>query len=110
MDDAQIVQRIREAMDGYFEVDFTHCDRHVYDEGFLYEQAYDVVRSGVVLEMYPDRERWLFFGRVPGLRHERRFHGTALHVLVQWDADAEVFVVTMYRPRLDEWITETKRR
>jgi hypothetical protein len=81
----------------------------MFNEGFTLEQAIHVVVSGTVIEADVRRNRWLFCGTVPGIRPESRFRGRWLHVSVERDDDADVTIVTMYRPLVRRWRTERDR-
>lgn len=109
MDDAQIVAEIRAAVEvGNFEYNQEHCDRHMGNERFDLEDAMRVVVSGDVIERAPERDRWLFCGKVSSLAQDARFLGQWLHVSAEY---GEVIALpTMYRPAMVEWRTERVRR
>lgn len=109
MDDAEIVAEIREAVEiGNFEYDQGHCDRHMGDKGFDLEDAMRVVTFGRVIEPTPERNRWLFCGKISSLDRDVRFLGQWLHVFTEY-GDV-ISLPTMYRPLVTEWRTERVRR
>jgi hypothetical protein len=111
MDDAAIVAEIRERVtSGQYEVDFEHVDFHVAMEGFALRDVEQAVDVGQVIEVAPDRDRWLFCARIRSLRQDARFLGQWLHVSIERTEDAEVVVVTAYRPDRGRWLTERRRR
>lgn len=106
-----VVADIRERVtSGQYEIDFEHVDYHVASEGFTLDDVESAVGTGEVIEAAPERDRWLFCGAVPSLRHDARFLNRWLHVSVERDADAEVTVVTAYRPDRRQWRTARRRR
>lgn len=110
MDDADIIANIRMAVEvGDFEYDRAHCDCHMGREGFTLDEAVRAVVSGDVIESSPERSRWLFCDTVRTLRADSLYRGRWLHVSVGHD-EADVFIVTMYRPLVSEWRTERDRR
>jgi hypothetical protein len=109
MDDARIVAGIREAVEvGNFEYDQEHCDRHMGIEGFDLEDAVRVVVSGDVIDPTPERDRWLFCGKVSSLAQDARFLGQWVHVSAEYGE--VISLPTMYRPLVTEWRTERVRR
>lgn len=111
MNDDGLIVEIRQRVEVYdFAYDQEHCDRHTIDEGFEVDDAVAVVVSGEVIEATPERNRWLFCGAVPQLRHHPRFRGRWLHVSVEYEERTGVAVVTMYRPTIMAWRSERLRR
>lgn len=77
MDDARIVVEIREAVEvGNFEYDQEYCDRQMGHEGFDLEDAMHIVVSGDVIHSAPERDRWLFCGKVSSLVQDTRLSRT----------------------------------
>jgi len=80
--------------------------QHAVKEGFTEEAMLQVVLQGVVIEMYPERNRCLFYANIviEGLR-------MPLHVVCEHlHADEPVDFVTAYIPSEEEWETPTRRR
>jgi hypothetical protein len=111
MNDDEVIAYIRECLEnGNYEWDSQHLDRHMFNEGFDFSDITRAVTEGKIFDPNSDSRRWRFCGIVPRLRHDPRFLGRWLHVSVEYEEGAEVAVVTAYRPRVDEWETETRRR
>jgi len=111
MDDEEVIVEIRERVtNGQYEVDFEHIDYHVGTEGFTLDDVEYVVGAGAIIKAARERNRWLFCGKVSGFRQNARFLGQWLHVSVEREGDAEVTVVTAYRPDTARWRTERRRR
>jgi hypothetical protein len=110
MDDVASIAEIRLCVEvGDFRMDQEHCDYHIFNEGFMLQQAIHVVVSGEIVEADMERNRWLFCGTVRGMRQDARFRGRWLHVSVERDDAARVAIVTMYRPLVRLWRTERDR-
>lgn len=110
MDDTAAIAEIRLCVEvGNFAMDEEHCDEHMFNEGFVIQQAIQVVVSGDVIEADARRNRWLFCGTVRGMRQETRFRGRWLHVSVEREDATSVAIVTMYRPLVRLWRTERDR-
>ncbi|HEY8291161.1 MAG TPA: DUF4258 domain-containing protein [Thermomicrobiales bacterium] len=110
MDDVAAIAAIRLCIEvGDFQMDEEHCDEHMFNEGFAFRQAVQVVLSGAVIEADATRNRWLFCGTVGGMRLETRFRSRWLHVCVERDDATGVAIVTMYRPLVRLWRTERDR-
>ncbi|MDQ2788052.1 MAG: DUF4258 domain-containing protein [Chloroflexota bacterium] len=90
-------------------MDEEHCDEHMFNEGFVIQQAVQVVVTGDVIEADARRNRWLFCGMVRSMRQGILFRGRWLHVCVERDDDTRVAIVTMYRPLARLWRTERDR-
>jgi len=79
-------------------------------EGFTVGQGIDALMRGEVLADYSERNRLLFCGEERGLKLDKRFCTTYIHIVVEIDRNADIVVVTMYRPSVVEWKTAWKRR
>lgn len=111
MDDATAIAEIRLCIEvGDFRMDEEHCDEHMFNEGFVFRQAIQIVLTGDVIEADAVRNRWLFCGTVRGIRLDTRFRGRWLHVCVEREDATGVAIVTMYRPLVRLWRTERDRR
>lgn len=111
MADDEIIADIGERVtSGRYEIDFEHVDYHVATEGFTLDDVESAVGTGEVIETAPERDRWLFCGTVLSLRQDARFLNRWLHVSVERDTDADVTVVTAYRPNRRQWRTARRRR
>lgn len=111
MADDEAVADIRgRVTSGQYEIDFEHVDYHIASEGFTLDDVESAVRTGEVIETAPERDRWLFCGTVLTLRKDARFLNRWLHVIIERDADADVTVVTAYRPDRRQWRTAQRRR
>ncbi len=109
--DEAVIAEIRERVGiGDFELDRAHCDYHMGHEGFSLRDAVDAVAMGDMIDPTPDRNRWLFCGKVISLVDNPRYRGRWLHVSVEYDDDTAITLVTMYRPLTTEWRTERARR
>jgi Domain of unknown function (DUF4258) len=82
-----------------------HAVKRMFERSLSREDVTEVLRSGVVIETYPDR--WplparLVFGKA---------HGRPLHVVAaDNDARNETIVVTVYDPERDIWDADLMRR
>jgi hypothetical protein len=83
---------------------------HTINEGFTVRQGIGALLNGEVIEEYSERDRLLFCGPGSGLRQDSRFCTTYIHIVVEIDEDAQVVIVTMYRPKVEEWRTPWKRK
>ncbi len=111
MGDDNLVADIRERVtSGQYEIDFEHVDYHIALEGFALDDVEYAVGMGEVIETAPERSRWLFCATVPSLWQDVRFLSRWLHVSVEYDARADVTVVTAYRPDRRQWRTAQRRR
>ncbi len=111
MDDDAIIAYIRECLvNGDYDWDTEHLDQHMIAEGFDVDDIAHAVIEGTPFETAADRSRWLFCGNVPLLRDYPRFRGRWLHADVQYEEGARVNLVTAYRPLVEKWETETRRR
>jgi hypothetical protein len=111
MDSEIAVQYVQACIrEGRFVVSNHARDKHPTREGFTVGQGIDALMRGEVLRDYSERNRLLFCGEGKGLRQDKRFCTTYIHVVVEVDTDADIVVVTMYRPSVDEWRTAWKRR
>ncbi|MGI8688117.1 MAG: hypothetical protein ACR2M3_06015 [Thermomicrobiales bacterium] len=111
MNDDAIIAYIRECLEnGNYDWDSAHLDQHMIAEGFDEDDIAQAVIEGKPFEIAADRSRWLFCGTVPFLREYQQFRDRSLHVDVQYEEGARVNLVTAYRPLVEKWETETRRR
>ncbi len=102
-DEATIIREIRERVEvGDWSVLEEHFDPHRVTDGFNLDDVVNVILSGMLIEERPVDDRYLFFGRLSGLKGHPDYRGNALHVAVEWEPDTEVIVVTAYRPLVTE--------
>ncbi len=83
---------------------------HTLAEGFTVRQGIEALLNGEVIEEYSTRDRMLFSGAGSGVTLDRQFCTTYIHVVVEIEEGAQLVVITMYRPSVDEWRTPSKRR
>jgi hypothetical protein len=60
------------------------------------------IRTGKIIEQYPDRHRCLIFGRSAD--------GIPIHVVVDFGEKKTVDIVTTYIPQKNEWINSQVRK
>ena len=70
----------------------------------------NVILTGMLIERRDLDERYLFAGRISGMRQDARYRGNGLHVLVEWVPETAAVIVTAYRPQVSRWTTRDRRR
>lgn len=109
-DEAAITREIRERVEvGDWAVLEGHFDPHRATDGFNLDDVIAVILRGRLFESRPLDDRYLFFGRLPGLKPNRAYQGDALHAVIEWQRDTGVVVITAYRPRVGQWRTMDRR-
>lgn len=83
---------------------------HTVAEGFTVRQGIEALLHGAVIEEYSTRNRMLFCGEGQGVPSDTRFFTTYIHIVVEMEEEAQIVVVTMYRPKVSEWRSPWKRR
>src|SRR5690349_18425051 len=110
MPDSDIVASIRAKLRAEDYVVGVHCDDHAAVEDFRVRHGITVALSGTVIKEYSTRDRVLFCGKVRSLRLKGGFRGRWLHTVVEHREDRKELLVTMYRPKTEEWRSERRRR
>lgn len=79
---------------------------HAFTEGFKdglsMADMLHAIRTGKIIERYPDRSRCLIFGR--------NADALPVHVVVDFGAGRSVDIVTTYVPQRDQWIRRQIRK
>ncbi len=91
--------------DGNFAVR-PHAMQHAVKEGFLVEHMVHVVLHGVIVEVYPERQRGLLYADVVVENISLPLHVVCEHP----HPKAPVDFVTAYVPDTEVWETPTRRR
>jgi len=111
MSNDEIFAYIRECLEnGNYDSDTEYLDLHFFAEGFDIDDAIQVVMENDPIAEFADRSCWFFCGTVPFLQEYPQFRGRWLHIVIQYEEGARVGIVTAYRPLVNEWETETRRR
>jgi hypothetical protein len=84
--------------------------KHPPAEGFTPDQALASIMSGAIIEHYESESRCLTCGEAPGLKPSKDFISTYIHCVCKYDNIQQVVVITMYRPRSDQWVNHFRRR
>lgn len=83
---------------------------HPLKEGFTAQQALASIANGQMIEHRPAECRCLICGPALGLRTSREYITTYIHTVCKYDDVRRIVVITMYRPRSDQWINPFTRR
>jgi len=84
--------------------------KHPIAEGFRPSQAIASILSGTIIEHYPTVSRCLTCGEADGLEVSKDYQGRYIHCVCDYDDIQEIVIITMYRPRSDEWLNHFTRR
>lgn len=84
--------------------------KHTLAEGFRVRDALTAISRGSIIESRLSECRCVICGDVPGLRLHADFISNYIHCVVQWDEVEQVVIITMYRPRSDQWVNQFTRR
>ncbi len=113
MNDAILLAMIQECIRHGKAVVYAHVMPKHGSKGFTIRQGIQSILVGQIIEMYPERDRVLICGEASDLKIDSRFIGVFIHssVRVEWRQDAQVVIITMYRPDKHYWTDhETRRR
>jgi len=79
--------------------------KHTTVERFTVAQGISALLNGEVIEFYPDRDRALICGKSEGIQYHEEYIGNYIHVTVRVELrrNAQVVVISMYRPSVNEW-------
>lgn len=97
---------ILERLDAGRFVTESHVLAHAHAEGFVLADVRAAIRSGIIIEMYPDRDRCLIVARVRTRAGRERW----LHVVCDHGHATHLGIVTAYCPDPDEWGDPPLRR
>jgi hypothetical protein len=83
---------------------------HPVVEGFTPTHARMAILNGSILSHREHESRCLICGDCPQIKLDERFHGTWIHCAIRYDYTSGIVIITMYRPKVDEWDTPFMRR
>ena len=83
-----------------------HADEETFDDGLTFEEIYFSVKSGEIIEDYPNDKPY------PScLINGQTFSGDAVHSVWAYNEDSQwAVLITVYRPDPDRWINFRIRR
>lgn len=111
MDTSLLLEWIRACIDeGKFYVEAHAVESHPLQEGFRLSQAMESISRGTIVSHREQDAVCIVCGDVPTLSPRAGFHGNFIHTVISYDRTTQIIIITMYRPRLDEWETPTRRR
>ncbi len=73
-----------------------HALTEGFKDGISVADMLDVIRTGTIIERYPERQRCLI--------HGRNTDAIPVHVVIDFNARKAVDIVTTYIPQRDQWI------
>lgn len=79
-----------------------HALTEGFKDGISVADMLHVIRTGKIIERYPDRRRCLIYGR--------NADALPVHVVVDFSARRSVDIVTTYVPQRDQWIRSQIRK
>lgn len=79
-----------------------HALTEGFKDGISVADMLHAIRTGKIIERYPDRSRCLIFGR--------NADALPVHVVIDFGAGRSVDVVTTYIPQRDQWIKSQIRK
>jgi hypothetical protein len=79
-------------------------------EGFRPQDVLEAIGRSVIVERRDIEFRCLLCGEATALEERSEFVGSFIHCAVQWDEIQRVLIITMYRPRVSEWLSPFRRR
>jgi hypothetical protein len=89
----------------------THAlTKHPLVEGFTPRQAIEAISNGDVIEHYPEQSRCLIAGTASGLVISKDYITTYIHCVCRYDNINQMVIITMYRPKSDEWVNHARRK
>lgn len=109
--DELLLKWIRECIrSGRYHFTVHALEKHPLAEGFVARDALVAIDRGTIVEQREDECRCLICGDVPHLSSSSEFVANYLHCLVQWDYTDGVVIITIYRPRTNQWVNQFQRR
>jgi len=79
-----------------------HALTEGFKDGIGVADMLDVIRTGAIIERYPERQRCLIYGR--------NADAIPVHVVVDFRVRQAVDIVTTYIPQRDQWIKGQVRK
>lgn len=79
-----------------------HALTEGFKDGISVADMLDVIRTGAIIERYPERQRCLIYGR--------NADAIPVHVVIDFSARKTVDIVTAYIPQRDQWIKSQVRK
>lgn len=108
---ALLLAMIRECIrEGRFVFTPHALTKHPTVEGFTPRQALEAINNGDIIEHRPADERCLIAGTASGLDLSKEYVAAYIHCVCQYDDIRQVLIITMYRPKRDEWASWSRRR
>ncbi len=83
--------------------------KHPLQEGFKVRDAVMSILYGSVIAHRPDESRCTICSQIPNLERRLEYHGAFIHNVVKYDQVTNIIIITMYRPRIDQWETPQRR-
>lgn len=83
--------------------------KHPLQEGFKVRDAVLSILNGSVIAHRVDESRCTVCSQIPGLQARPEYHGAFIHSVVKYDQVTNIIIITMYRPKIDEWETPRRR-
>lgn len=84
--------------------------KHPTAEGFRARHAIHAILNGSIIEHYAGRNRCLICGECSDIQPLPDYISTYIHCVCAYDEASQVVIITMYRPRSDEWVNQFTRR
>lgn len=78
-----------------------HAFVEAFADGFSLRDILTAIRTGEIIEEYPDRNRLLIYAKI-GVR--------PIHVVVSYASTNYIWIVTVYRPDPKEWVNNKVRK
>lgn len=111
MNDGLLLQWIQTCVeDGHYYVTEHAMTSHTNDEGFRVRHALRAIERGTIIAHRPEEDRCLICGDVPELHSLPEYHGSFLHVVIEYRQALNIVIITIYRPSRADWETPTMRR
>lgn len=79
-----------------------HALTEGFKDGISMADMLDAIRTGAIIERYPERQRCLIYGR--------NADAIPIHVVVDFSARRAVDIITTYIPQRDQWIKGQVRK
>lgn len=83
--------------------------KHPLQEGFKVREAVMSILYGSVVSHRAQDSRCVICSQIPGMELRPEYHGSFIHCVVKYDDVTHMVIITMYRPRIDEWETPQRR-
>lgn len=78
-----------------------HAFTEAFADGFSLHDILIAIRTGEIIEEYPDRNRLLIYAKLGS---------DSIHVVVDYSTSEYIWIVTVYRPDPKEWIGDKVRK